>query len=65
MAEFQRRPNESLEKVLRKFKKKVKEEGILDEVRSREFYEKPSEIKKKRDRAANRRNKVKQAQEEW
>lgn len=33
--------------ALRKFKKKVQEDGILQEVRRREFYEKPSETRKK------------------
>jgi small subunit ribosomal protein S21 len=33
--------------ALRKFKKKVQEDGILQEVRKREFYEKPSETRKK------------------
>ena len=29
--------------ALRKFKKKIAEDGILQELRNREFYEKPSE----------------------
>lgn len=42
--------------ALRKFKKKVQEDGILQEVRSREFYEKPSIIKKKAKAAARARH---------
>ena len=34
-----------IEWALRKFKKKVKEAGILHEVQQRQFYEKPSAIK--------------------
>ncbi|MDD5456917.1 MAG: 30S ribosomal protein S21 [Candidatus Margulisbacteria bacterium] len=65
MAESTKKPNESFDKVLRRFKKKVKEEGILQEVKKREFYEKPSEIKKRRDRAAARRIRAKQMADEW
>ena len=39
--------NNDLGYALRKFKKKVQEDGILQEVRNREFYEKPSETRKK------------------
>jgi len=42
-----------IEWALRKFKKKVKEAGILHEVQQRQFYEKPSAIK--RDRRAKGR----------
>ena len=65
MAHSTKRPNEPIDKVLRRFKKMVKEEGILLEVRSREFYEKPSDAKKKKDQAAARRIKAKQKDEEW
>lgn len=39
--------------ALRKFKKKVQEDGILQELRQREFFEKPS-IKRKKAKAAAR-----------
>jgi small subunit ribosomal protein S21 len=39
--------------ALRKFKKKVQEDGILQELRNREFFEKPS-IKRKKAKAAAR-----------
>lgn len=39
--------------ALRKFKKKVQESGILQELRAREFYEKPT-TKRKRAKAAAR-----------
>ena len=32
--------------ALKKFKKKVKESGILHEIQQRQFYEKPSAIKR-------------------
>lgn len=43
--------NDDVTKALRKFKKKIDDSGILDELRSREFYEKPT-TKRKRKRAA-------------
>ncbi len=46
--------NESFESLLRRFTKRVQQEGILSEVRHREFFEKPS-VKRKRKAAARRR----------
>jgi len=39
--------NESIDSALRRFKKQVEKGGILSEARRREYYEKPS-VKKKR-----------------
>jgi len=44
-----RGPNE-LEKALRLLKRKLKREGFFLEMRKREFYRKPSEIKKSKKR---------------
>lgn len=46
--------NESFESVLRRFNKRVQQDGILSEIRHREFFEKPS-VKRKRKEAARRR----------
>ena len=46
--------NESFESLLRRFNKRVQQERILAEVRHREYFEKPS-IKRKRKEAAKRR----------
>ena len=46
--------NESFESLLRRFTRKVQQDGILSEVRHREYFEKPS-IKRKRKAAANKR----------
>lgn len=46
--------NESFESLLRRFNKRVQQEGILSEVRRREYYEKPS-VKRKRKSASKRR----------
>jgi len=50
---------ESFESLLRRFTRKVQQEGIISEVRRRGFFEKPS-IKRKRKEATKRRksNKV-------
>jgi small subunit ribosomal protein S21 len=45
--------NNDFGRALRKFKKKVQDDGILQEVRAKEYYEKPS-TKKKRAKAAAR-----------
>ncbi len=55
MPKIEIRKGESLEKALRKFKTKIRQEGILEEVRDREFYEKPSQRKRKQQEAAVRR----------
>lgn len=39
--------------ALRKFKKKIQEDGIMQELRVREFFEKPS-LKRKKAKAAGR-----------
>ena len=46
--------NESFESVLKRFNRRVQQDGILSETRRREYYEKPS-IKRKRKEAAKRR----------
>ena len=43
---------ESLEKALRRFKKKIEREGILKQLKARKHYEKPSEKKRKKLRTA-------------
>jgi small subunit ribosomal protein S21 len=56
-----RHRNESAEKMIRRFLKKVKKERIIEEVRERRHYKKPS-IKKreKSDRAQRTRHKEEQ-----
>ena len=43
-------------KALRKFKSICKKEGIIDEVRKRRAYEKPSSRKRRRNRKRNKSN---------
>ncbi len=54
MTEVKAHDNENFEGLLKRFNRKVQQESILSEVRRREYYEKPS-VKRKRKEAANRR----------
>ena len=50
--------DDNVERALRKFKKKILESGLLNELRDREHYEKPTtERKRKKSSAVNRWNK--------
>ena len=45
----------NVERALRKFKKKVQDSGLLQELRDRETYEKPTTAKKRKKSAARNR----------
>ena len=45
----------NVERALRKFKKKVQESGLLNELRDRETYEKPTTARKRKKSAAKNR----------
>ena len=50
--------NDNVEQAIRKLKKKVQDTGLLQELRDRESYEKPTtERKRKKSAAKNRWNK--------
>lgn len=57
--------NGQFERAMRKFKKKVTEAGILQEVKERRFFVKPSEVKRKARDAGKKRWKRKQKMSEW
>lgn len=44
-----------VEKALRKFKKKINDSGLLNDLRDREFYEKPTTERKRKKSAARAR----------
>ena len=52
MSEVRIRENESLESALKRFKRQCARSGVLQEVRKREHYEKPSVKRKKKAEAA-------------
>jgi len=47
---------ESFESVLKRFKKVVQEDRILSEVRQRRFFEKPSQVRKRKKAAKKRKS---------
>ena len=47
--------DDNLERALRKFKKKIQASGILDDLRAKEFYEKPTTERKRKKSAAKNR----------
>ena len=54
-SEIRVKDNESLESALRRFKKSCARSGVIQEVRKREHYEKPSVKRKKKSEAARKR----------
>ena len=55
MSTVQVRENESLDSALRRFKRSCAKAGIMQEIRKREHYEKPSVKRKKKSEAARKR----------
>ena len=49
------RDNESIDNALKRFKRDCAKSGVLQEVRKREHYEKPSVKRKKKSEAARKR----------
>ncbi len=60
MAIVRANEGESVESVIKKFNKKVQAEGILTELRKREYYEKPAERRKKAKQALERKFRMRQ-----
>ena len=56
MSEVTVRENESLDSALRRFKRNRAKAGIMQEIRKREHYEKPSVKRKKKSEAARKKN---------
>ena len=52
MTEIRLKKGESVEKVLRRLKKKLDREGTLRAVRNRRHFEKPSERKRRKQKVA-------------
>jgi len=52
LTEIKLRKGEPIEKALRRLKKKIDREGILRTVRSHRHYEKPSEKRRRKQKAA-------------
>lgn len=54
MSEIKVGKNESLDDALKRFRRQCAKTGVISEARKREYYEKPSEIKKKKLKEAKR-----------
>ncbi len=50
MPEIRTDKGEPIDRALRKLKKKLDKEGTLKELRNRRYYEKPSEIRQRRNK---------------
>lgn len=61
MSEVKIGENDSFETALKRFNRKIQQDGILAEARRREHYEKPS-VKRKRKEAAKRRKTARKGQ---
>lgn len=59
------RKEEPIDKALRKFKSKIKREGIIEEMKRREFYEKPSQRKRRQLAQAVKREKRRVREQDW
>ena len=55
MSQVRIKENESLDNALRRFKRQTAKDGVIQEVRKREAYEKPSVRRKKKSEAARKR----------
>ena len=65
MAQVDSREDEDIERVLRRFKRQVKDERILNDVRSKEVYEKPTEKRKRVKNDQVRKERQRRRKEEW
>ena len=48
-------PGDTADSIIRKFSKKVALSGLLQDLAKREFYKKPSELRKEKAKAMSRR----------
>lgn len=55
MAKVIVKDNETLEGALKRFKRSCQRDGVLSEIRKREYYEKPSVKRKKKAEAARKK----------
>ena len=46
---------ENINQALRRFKRKIEDSGLLEDLRAKEFYEKPTTARKRKKGAANSR----------
>ena len=59
MPQVKLKDNEPFDIALRRFKRSCEKSGVIAEVRRREFYEKPTSVRKRKAAAAVKRNQKK------
>lgn len=64
MAHIRLYENESLEVGLRRFNKKVQEEGVVKEAKERKYFKKPSTKKREQVKASKRKALVKELKQQ-
>lgn len=55
MIRVKSRGNESLDKLMRRFKKKCEKEGLIKDIKRSSYYEKPSERRRRKVRKSQKR----------
>lgn len=61
--EVKARKGEPIEKALRRLKKKLDREGIIRDVRAKRYFEKPCEVKRRKNKVAAFSNMLRQRYE--
>jgi len=64
MPQVKVKENEPFDVALRRFKRSCEKAGVLAEVRRREFYEKPTQVRKRKQAAAVKRHAKKVARDQ-
>ncbi len=65
MARVQLRPDESPESLIKRFRKRVNESGVLKDVRRKRWYMSPSEVRRLEKKKAIRRSRRRQRQQQF
>ena len=63
MAEVKLKDGENLDSALRRFKRQTSRDGVIQEVRKREHYEKPSVKRKKKSEKSGKKTLINSAYE--
>ncbi len=64
MTRIELHKDEPIDKALKKFKMKIRREGIIDEIKKREHYSKPSEQRREQLAKAVRKEQKRQREED-
>ena len=65
MLEIKIKDGESVERAIRRFKRKVDSEGVLKDLKKRSHYEKPSTKRREQKKAAKYKAKMRSKYEDW